>query len=36
MKNIYRCLQCDKDISATPIITTVNTSDPLYFDKKNG
>jgi DNA-directed RNA polymerase subunit RPC12/RpoP len=36
MKNIYRCLQCDKDISATPIITTVNTSDPLYFNKKNG
>ena len=35
-KNIYRCLQCDKDISATPIITTVNTSDPLYFDKNNG
>jgi DNA-directed RNA polymerase subunit RPC12/RpoP len=36
MKNIYRCLHCNKDISATPSITTVNTSDPLYFDKKNG
>jgi len=35
-RNIYRCMQCDKDISATPNITTVNVSDPLYFDKKNG